>query len=69
MALVINFFHFYWPHLLKKPGFLSAFVPPVVKVCPKLRSFIVFFRLSNTYTLLERSGHEKGRNPFVRDDG
>lgn len=30
-GLVINLFHHYWPALLRVPGFLEAFVTPVVK--------------------------------------
>ncbi|KAI3911216.1 hypothetical protein MKW92_004592, partial [Papaver armeniacum] len=31
-GLLINFIHFYWPSLLKLPGFLMEFITPVVKI-------------------------------------
>ena len=31
-GLLINMFHFWWPNLLKVPGFLKEFATPIVKV-------------------------------------
>ncbi|GBG24322.1 DNA topoisomerase 2 [Hondaea fermentalgiana] len=31
-GLLINLFHFFWPELLKTPGFLCEFVTPLIKV-------------------------------------
>ena len=31
-GLIINFFHYYWPELLKVDGFLQQFITPLVKV-------------------------------------
>jgi DNA topoisomerase-2 len=31
-GLLINFFHTYWPSLLKIDGFLTEFITPIVKV-------------------------------------
>lgn len=31
-ALIINFFHHFWPHLIQKEGFLQQFITPLVKV-------------------------------------
>lgn len=31
-ALIINFFHHFWPHLILKEGFLQQFITPLVKV-------------------------------------
>ena len=31
-GLIINFFHFYWPHLLRVDGFLQQFSTPLIKV-------------------------------------
>jgi len=34
-GLLINFFHYWWPDLLKNGGFVKEFVTPIVKVTPK----------------------------------
>ena len=34
-GLVINFFHHFWPELLKLPGFLLEFITPIVKATKK----------------------------------
>ncbi|KAI3920977.1 hypothetical protein MKW92_029737 [Papaver armeniacum] len=39
-GLLINFIHFYWPSLLKLPGFLMEFITPVVKA-NNIRTFEV----------------------------
>jgi len=31
-ALIINFFHHFWPHLVQREGFLQQFITPLVKV-------------------------------------
>ena len=31
-GLIINFIHFFWPSLLRVPGFLQQFITPIVKV-------------------------------------
>lgn len=31
-GLIMNFFHTFWPHLLKRDGFLQQFITPLVKV-------------------------------------
>ena len=33
-GLIINFFHYFWPHLLSVKGFLQQFITPIVKVRP-----------------------------------
>lgn len=30
-ALVLNMFHFFWPELARRPGFLASFVTPIVR--------------------------------------
>ena len=37
-GLVINFFQYFWPNLVKIDGFLQQFVTPLVKVKTKLPS-------------------------------
>ena len=34
-GLIINLFHYYWPNLLKHPGFLQEFATPIVKAKKK----------------------------------
>ena len=31
-GLFINFIHYFWPSLLKIPGFLKEFITPIIKV-------------------------------------
>jgi DNA gyrase/topoisomerase IV subunit B len=35
-GLLINFIHFFWPSLLKLPGFLTEFITPIVRVSDQL---------------------------------
>merc|ERR1740130_1508772 len=41
-GLLINFFHFWWPDLLKDGGFVKEFVTPIVKVT-KAGQTVTFF--------------------------
>ncbi|KAJ1496185.1 DNA topoisomerase, partial [Baffinella frigidus] len=34
-GLIINLFHYYWPNLLRSPGFLQEFATPIVKAKKK----------------------------------
>lgn len=31
-GLIINFIHYYWPSLLKIPGYVTEFITPIIKV-------------------------------------
>ena len=45
-GLLINLFHYYWPNLLKHPGFLQEFATPIVKARKKNgKTEIPFFTL------------------------
>eukprot|EP00968_Pinguiococcus_pyrenoidosus_P019326 scaffold2093_cov241-Pinguiococcus_pyrenoidosus.AAC.3 len=44
-GLIINFFHFFWPSLLKVPGFMQQFITPIVKVRDKQGNERSFFSL------------------------
>lgn len=45
-GLLINLFHYYWPNLLKYPGFLKEFATPIVKAKKKAgKQEIAFFTL------------------------
>jgi DNA topoisomerase-2 len=45
-GLLINLFHYYWPNLLRHPGFLQEFATPIVKAKKKSgKSEISFFTL------------------------
>ena len=46
-GLIMNFFHHFYPSLLKLPGFLLEFITPIVKVIAEL-----FLWLTHVYTLL-----------------
>jgi DNA topoisomerase-2 len=35
-GLLLNFFEYFWPSLLKKKGFLKEFVTPIIKIGKKL---------------------------------
>jgi DNA topoisomerase-2 len=37
-GLFMNFIHHFWPALLKRPGFITQFVTPIVKALPARRS-------------------------------
>ena len=37
-GLIMNFFHHFYPSLLKLPGFLLEFITPIVKVIPDART-------------------------------
>ena len=44
-GLIMNFFHHFYPSLLKMPGFLLEFITPIVKVWPppfKVLGFLAF---------------------------
>lgn len=44
-GLIINFIHFFWPSLFKKPGFLREFVTPIIKVSKNNQTVKVFFTI------------------------
>jgi DNA topoisomerase-2 len=45
-GLIINFFHYFWPSLLAKKGFLQEFITPIVKVRHlKTKEVLSFFNL------------------------
>jgi len=41
---MINFFHHFWPSLLKLKGFLKEFVTPIIKVT-KREEAVTFFTI------------------------
>ena len=57
-ALVINFFQYFWPSLLKL-GFLQQFITPIVKATKGKRSFM-FFTLQQYKTWLAANNDGKG---------
>ncbi|TDH66691.1 hypothetical protein CCR75_001585 [Bremia lactucae] len=40
-GLLLNLFHTFWPELLKQPGFLCAFITPLIKVRPTFKQTIL----------------------------
>ena len=57
-GLVINFFQYFWPSLLKL-GFLQQFITPIVKATKGKRSFM-FFTLQQYKTWLSENNNGKG---------
>ena len=47
-GLVINFFHHFWPCLLKMPNFLQVFITPIVK-CTRRQQTEVFYTTPEFY--------------------
>ena len=43
-GLIMNFFHHFYPSLLKLPGFLLEFITPIVKVTPNTEA-VTFTRM------------------------
>merc|ERR1719469_17527 len=64
-ALLINFFEFFWPSLLKIDGFLNEFITPIVKATKgKSKNAIVksFYTLPEYETWKEENNNAKGWN-------
>src|SRR6185369_2323385 len=55
-GLIINFFDYLYPSLLKQPGFLQQFITPIVK-CTKDNNTKSFFTLSK-YEEWKRSNND-----------
>lgn len=47
-GLVINFFHHFWPSLLRQPNFLQVFITPIVK-CTRRQQVEVFYTTPEFY--------------------
>jgi DNA topoisomerase-2 len=47
-GLVINFFHHFWPSLLRQPNFLQVFITPIVK-CTRRQQAEVFYTTPEFY--------------------
>ena len=60
-GLLINFFHHFWPSLLKIPGFLKEFVTPIIKVRQNTgaREEKSFFTISDYERWLQALGGER----------
>uniref|UniRef100_A0A7S2ZB09 DNA topoisomerase (ATP-hydrolyzing) n=2 Tax=Rhodosorus marinus TaxID=101924 RepID=A0A7S2ZB09_9RHOD len=43
-GLLVNFFHHFWPSLVKVPGFLAEFLTPIVK-CTRKKTELTFFTI------------------------
>lgn len=41
-GLLINFIHYFWPELLRIPGFLVEFITPIVKATRKNNEKVFF---------------------------
>jgi DNA topoisomerase-2 len=56
-GLLINLFHYYWPNLLKHPGFLQEFATPIVKAKKKNgKSEMPFFTLQEYEDWRQQTG-------------
>ena len=62
-GLLINFFHAYWPSLLRLPGFLCEFITPIVK-CSKGKVVVPFYTLPE-YTAWQ-DANDKGKGWTVK---
>jgi len=58
-GLLINFFHFWWPDLLKEGGFVKEFVTPIVKVA-KAGNTVTFFTLNELEEWKAKNDDGKG---------
>merc|ERR1719265_710792 len=58
-GLLINFFHFWWPDLLKDGGFVKEFVTPIVKVS-KAGNTVTFFTLNELEEWKAKNDDGKG---------
>jgi len=58
-GLLINFFQFFWPSLLKIDGFLKEFITPIVKVS-KGKASLSFYTLPEYETWKEENNNGKG---------
>eukprot|EP00960_Hanusia_phi_P003893 114767-Hanusia_phi.AAC.1 len=61
-GLLINLFHYYWPNLLRYPGFLQEFATPIVKAKKKSggKNEIAFFTLQEYEEWREQVGDGLG---------
>ncbi|EKX38687.1 hypothetical protein GUITHDRAFT_158481 [Guillardia theta CCMP2712] len=61
-GLLINLFHYYWPNLLRHPGFLQEFATPIVKAKKKGggKNEIAFFTLQEYEEWREQVGDGLG---------
>jgi DNA topoisomerase-2 len=57
--LTINFFHYFWPTILKVPGFIQEFITPVVR-CTKDKQSLEFFTVPefDTWARTSPPGYE-----------
>jgi len=58
-GLLINFFHFWWPDLLKDGGFVKEFVTPIVKVS-KAGNTLTFFTQNEYEEWKQKNDEGKG---------
>ncbi len=58
-GLLINFIHYFWPSLLKIPGFLQQFITPIVK-CSKGKEIISFYTIPEYHAWKESHNDGKG---------
>merc|ERR1719393_400008 len=58
-GLLINFFHFWWPDLLKDGGFVKEFVTPIVK-CSKAGEVQTFFTQTEYEAWKEKHDNARG---------
>lgn len=67
-GLLINLFHFFWPELIKRPGFLCEFVTPLVKISPgrKSEGRLSFFTMQDYEKWLMSNPNKRGSNLNVK---
>ncbi|KAJ7982233.1 DNA topoisomerase 2 [Quillaja saponaria] len=64
-GLLINFFHSFWPSLLKIPSFLVEFITPIVKASHKNGTKLSFYSMPEFRAWKERLG-EKARTWSIK---
>eukprot|EP00026_Physarum_polycephalum_P000381 Phypoly_transcript_00381.p1 GENE.Phypoly_transcript_00381~~Phypoly_transcript_00381.p1 ORF type:complete len:1577 (+),score=426.38 Phypoly_transcript_00381:657-4733(+) len=58
-GLLINFIHFFWPSLLKLPGFLTEFITPIVRISKSKKSEY-FYTMPEFKAWVEQHGTKHG---------
>lgn len=62
-GLVINFFHHFWPALLRQQGFLQQFITPLVKVTGGAKSSSHSSELMSFYSMQEYNAWRRSLSP------